>query len=159
MREILFRGFCCYEEGNETIVLNGEEIKGFWIEGSLVKTTYNENGKNKIYTIQDMEFGFDEEGMPVYQRGVAEEVIPETVGQYTGLTDINGVKMFEGDIVEITSVYNKGKRYIVYYSEDRRGWFPFARGDGCGCCEHEVEDEGYCEVIGNIHEDPELLNE
>jgi hypothetical protein len=42
-------------------------------------------------------------------------------------------------------------------SEERGGWFPFACGDGCGCCEDEVELPERCEIIGNIHDTPELL--
>ena len=75
------------------------------------------------------------------------EVLPETVGQYTGLTDKNGKKIFEGDIVKVP----------VYFD--------------CGCYPHTeirtkvvkipmfytIAFDGDIEIIGNIHDNPELL--
>ena len=84
------------------------------------------------------------------------EVIPETVRQFTGLVDKNGKKIFEGDIVKTKSVIGKNV-YEVRFSEARRGWFPFACGDGCGCGEEEVECPEDVEVIGNIYDNKELL--
>lgn len=81
----------------------------------------------------------------------------ETVGQYTGLTDKNGTKIFEGDIVRITdeheSIYdcNCGVGDIQFkYGH----WYVLGKPqnslwDLCDCY--------YCEVIGNIHDNPELL--
>lgn len=89
---------------------------------------------------------------------VAYEIIPGTVGQYTGLTDKNGKKIFEGDIVKTTSVIGKNI-YEVCFSEARRGWFPFACGDGCGCCEDEVECPEYVKVIGNKWDNKNLLED
>ena len=61
-------------------------------------------------------------------------VIPETVGQYTGLTDKNGVRIFEGDIVGCVS---DGERAVI-------SWLKYFNVDKW-------------EVIGNIHDNPELL--
>lgn len=81
------------------------------------------------------------------------EINPEHVMQYTGLKDKNGTEIYEGDI------YDTGARkFIVKYDNERAGYYPFAKGDGCGCCSDEVvwiPDHG--EVIGNIYENPELL--
>ena len=86
------------------------------------------------------------------------EVIPETIGQFTGLTDKNGKKIFEGDFVVTTRTFVHCNRiYEVRFSEARCGWFPFASGDGCGCCEDEVECPEYVEIIGNIYDNKELL--
>ena len=86
------------------------------------------------------------------------DVDPETVGQYTGLEDRHGEKIFEGDMVkEIRRYSDKKGTYLVSMDVDRRGWYPFACGDGCGCCEDETLYPGYCEVIGNIHDNPELI--
>lgn len=95
------------------------------------------------------------------------DVIPETIGQYTGLKDANGKPIFEGDLVgELHYRYgepyrNKGynKVFQVSMDDDRRGWYPFACGDGCGCCERDTICPDGCDVIGNIHDNPELLKE
>jgi uncharacterized phage protein (TIGR01671 family) len=95
------------------------------------------------------------------------EVIPGTVGQYTGLTDKNGRKVFEGDVLKFTDEsagyewigrvefgnpngeYNWGFQ-LVYITGTKANtdtllWF-------------DMEESGaYCEVIGNIHDNPELL--
>lgn len=83
------------------------------------------------------------------------EVIPETVGQYTGLTDKNGKKIFEGDIVKATtgiegykSTYHSTIQEVKYNAEmcGIAVFLPFDNSDMV-----EVE------VIGNIYDNPELL--
>ena len=81
-------------------------------------------------------------------------VIPETVGQYTGLTDKNGTKIFEGDILKFA--YNakdkEPKFYSIEWKEDR-ACFGYAE-----TADKMIEiDCFHCEVIGNIHDNPELL--
>ncbi len=80
------------------------------------------------------------------------EVIPETIGQYTGVTDKNGKKIFEGDIVR----YNGEKHIVVFETRGETGYF--------GIKIDHIETWGFClsvpaklmEVIGNIHDNPEL---
>lgn len=131
MREILFKG---------KRTDNGEWVEGRLLADDVIVPKGQEFETEDIYIIADNLMGF--------------EVIPETVGQYTGLTDKNGKKIFEGDIVE--NEWN-GRKHLVEYYEDRGGYFPFACGDGCGCCETDVEIPESTIIIGNIHDNPELL--
>lgn len=137
MREILFRG---------KRVDNGE-----WIEGDLL----NYLGWGKVHIAQN------------YKGAGGQEVVSKTVGQYTGLTDKNGKKIFEGDIVEVSRY--KEKDLVCFGEHDI---------SCCGCCysyHHTIgfyltndnstnvfaEEESWSdlEIIGNIHDNPELLKE
>ena len=84
-----------------------------------------------------------------------EEIIPETAGQFTGLTDKNGKKIFEGDVVKAERICNgKAWQGIVVW------W------NGCFAIQG-IKDRNVpaidlfveYEVIGNIHDNKELLNE
>lgn len=84
----------------------------------------------------------------------AEKVIPKTVGQWTGLYDCHGVKIFEGDIHGIPG-------WIVTYCADTHegygmnaGWY-VQRDNFESWMELENHEEH--NIIGNIHDNPELL--
>lgn len=81
------------------------------------------------------------------------EICPDTVGEYIGLTDKNGTKIFEGDIVSYHGTVHK----VVFENRYYNAYFGIMMSD--------VETWGFCmstppnmmEVIGNIHDNPELL--
>lgn len=131
-REILFRGKRTYNKK--------------WIEGSLV-VDYAGN----TYIVWEYE---TVKGAMISSKTI--NVYPETVGEYTGLTDKNGKKIFEGDIV-------KGDReYFTYAHLYGRvvydgGQFSIAFDDALEDIECLGAWANAVEVIGNIHDNPELL--
>lgn len=137
MRDILFRG---------KRIDNGE-----WVDGVYYKQTeyYGESCERCCIIVSTEDLSFDQD-LEFY------EVDPETVGQYTGLTDKNGKKIFEYDIVklghdvglvEYSELFGK---YIVVYNQLSGNWFDFESDD---CSPLSME----CEVIGNTIDSPELL--
>ena len=80
------------------------------------------------------------------------EVIPETVGQYTGFTDKNGKRIFEGDIIRKT---NEGRHPKIFTANIHTD-FRVNEEVHYGPCEHFKESCEY-EIIGNIHDNPEKL--
>jgi uncharacterized phage protein (TIGR01671 family) len=129
-REILFRGKSVDE--------------GKWIHGHYV----HQYGADMIYLPDgvDHEYGFD------YYH-----IIPETVGQYAGLTDKNGSEIFEGDIVAGAAhwlgrmkngvvAFKDGAFGLIWYRGEMEQFNPFT-----SMCNITYE------VIGNIHDNPELL--
>lgn len=131
MREILFRG---------------RDTHGVWQYGDYIR--YDDEMCNITDTT-------------IYRH--AHLCYTETVGQYTGLTDKNGTKIFEGDIISILfeedrSPWEKNCIYYengeVYFCAEHHGWYVrFYDDDTLSLWEYDDID---IEVIGNIHDNPEL---
>jgi uncharacterized phage protein (TIGR01671 family) len=143
MRDILFRA---------------KRVKdGKWVEGFYSYRAFEGKLDHIIFQPAIAEYDYTEWGYLVD---------PTTVGQYTGLT-ANGKKIFEGDIVEWISEDNNGSnitsRYTIEWRDDDTalGWhlkstegYPY---DECSALTRTEATE--LEVIGNIHDNPELLED
>ncbi|MEG1075350.1 MAG: YopX family protein [Ruthenibacterium sp.] len=89
-REILFRGFHEDENGSTTIYVDGRTVKGEWFYGF-----YNKFRRNKDEKLEHFIHILDENQCV----GLAVDVIPATIGEYTGYEDKNDNKIFEGSRV------------------------------------------------------------
>ena len=146
MREILFRGKRTY---------NGEWIEGIYCP-YIWAMFFKRSEKPHIIILSD-DKNID---------GLWCEVLPETVGQFTGLTDKNGVRIFEGDIVKgiaysverigvivwIDEIASFGVRY--FKSVNSTAW---ENSSILRCASMGKTDEFAAEIIGNIHDNPELF--
>ena len=145
MREILFRG-----KSTET---NQWIYGGFHIwEKRQVCALGNDRLKDDEISCVITVNSFADWNMPRTMQAV--EVIADTVGQYTGLTDRNGNKIFEGDIVNILTEYEE-IGVIVY--ED--GGFIVCVDDFFIDFINNINGTDVVEVIGNKYDDPELLGD
>ena len=134
MREILFRG---------------KTSDGEWVEGDVLQTRYHSG--HIEYQI-----------MPQTPVSSAYPVLPETVGQYTGLTDRNGIKMiFEGDICRFKRFNDVHVGKIIF--NETTASFVMRYQSIVGVYGEKATHKmllSVCddiEVIGNIHDNPELM--
>lgn len=89
------------------------------------------------------------------------EVIPETVGQFTGLTDKNGKKIFEGDISKGKTVNGKQINYVFWFDETERAFMygsSYKGGYRLSLSAYQLSTNEF-EVIGNIYDNPELIEQ
>lgn len=123
------------------ILFRGKNLLGKWIEGDLLQY-----------------LGCEKKHIVRHSTGAGgQEVIPSTIGEYTGLKDKNGKRIFEGDILR--RAYHPEEDVIIEWHDGR---FKFRKrnkpkdyGYESLCCVQNTVD--YLKVIGNIHDNPELL--
>lgn len=115
---------------------------GYWLHGDLVHLFYNEG----------LVFMYNEVG-------ILKEIDPETVGQYTGLKDKNGKRIFEGDIVQWKDENFNNYTSVVEWRGEKWNYpaFDLAKHDyECNGLQY-VHEDCIIEVIGTIYDNPELL--
>ena len=139
MREILFRGKTAKQ--NNGVTTEKPIKENMWVYGNLTVGKLENyhidmiSNKKEIYTIKS-----------------------ETIGQFTGLTDKNGKEIFEGDIVNGLFLHGSAILGVVAFQDGAFG-LAWKRGKidefspfPCMC------NVNY-EIVGNIHDNPELLGE
>ena len=134
MREILFRG---------KRVDNGE-----WIEGSFLPG-------NERQTLHPCIFVY----LPETQSFECFDIDIDTLGEYTGLTDRNGKKIFEGYILiyVVDGEYDVNEKYLVVFDDDEAAFKVRFYYKGKFACYDDIAPCEKLEIIGNIHDNPELL--
>lgn len=142
MREIKFRGLCA--------ATNNWVYGGFFINSAGDCIIVEPNDWKPSYSDPD-------------SGGSVNFVVvdPESVGQYTGLKDCNGVDIFEGDIVESSVHTDIPLHHVIEWSDKYNGWFvrnTTATHEHDGSIQLFVYKKNYqFGVIGNVHENQELL--
>ena len=141
MREILFRG---------KRVDNGEWITGYYIKANH---HWHSQGIHEDWIVVDT----IQNGGWCNVRGKY-AVIPETIGQFTGLTDKNGTKIFEGDVVDC---WSEGVNAQGTVQQRRDGlWIIYPAWQKYimwGLCPDEYSNTTV-KVIGNAYDNPELIS-
>ena len=130
MRKILFRG--------------KKKDNGEWIYGYLIQRVPD---RLEIYSPSDKRMYINE--MQYF------EVVPETVSQFTGLTDKNGKEIYEGDVIRIHEGRNDFKITSIIWNDEYLCYDP--TNDELRHSLKSRYSEHY-EIIGNIHDNYELLN-
>ena len=142
--------------GIRTIIFRGKRTdNGEWIEGYFASQSnhacFANELKHQHFIFKDVCLDFNLGGLQEF------EVIPETIGQYTGLTDKNGKKIFEGDIIDTPDRLVK----VVWFAGNAQFDLHFIRyKDDVTTTNFKgiyMRDLKEYEVIGNIHDNPELL--
>lgn len=129
---------------NRYIFRGKRKYNGEWVEGDLIQW---KNGNMQIC----LGVGLNKEQKTLV------DIIPETVGQCTGLKDKNGKLIFEGDILLFINDDGEKTPYKVFWSEEYAGYIIVTNDRAVDTMDCWDKYRKNFEVIGNIHDKPELL--
>ncbi|MCM1488908.1 MAG: YopX family protein [Firmicutes bacterium] len=137
MRELLFRGQT-RRFGEKIRNVAGDPMPSCWVYGGV----FHQNDRGGAFSII---YSYDPiEKHPVYA---------DTVGQYTGIDDRNGSKIFEGDIVDISRDEERG---VIKWDEDTARFIILSSGISADFDNYWGKD---LEVIGNIYDNPDFCDD
>lgn len=119
------------------IEFRGKNLDGEWLLGTGITDETGMIPRNGFFIYSDYNW---------------EIVIPETIGQYSGLKDKNGKKIFEGDFL-----INGDNIMLVIFRKDLASFALSKKGWLHDHFFQEAVSNSDCEIIGNIHDNPELL--
>ena len=128
---------------NREIKFRGKSLRnGEWLYGDLM---HDNIGGSYVYPIDADE---------LYKEN---EVSPDTVGQYTVLRDKNGVEIYEGDVIieKIKRSRKDGERLVICFEEFE---WKSKNVNGATTSLSLLAEYHTIEVVGNIHDNPELIN-
>lgn len=135
-------------------MFRGKRLQGGnWVEGYFFKSDINkrerESGKATLIFTPDCDTF-----IMVPECHNSFMVVSDTVGQYTGLKDKNGQKIFEGDIAKNEYEDRKYQYFKIFYNDKTLQWEVMNKYGMSGILHNVI---GNMEIIGNIHDNPELL--
>ncbi len=136
---------------NREILFRGKRVdNGVWCFGTYASY---ESGEACIFSQKFSRYGY--EATEICYRY---KVDPETVGQYTGMKDKNGRKIFEGDIIRYCPVRDgEVKTGCVSWSENNGAYIVEVMDGSVDAFWVHTVIFGKCEIIGNVHDNPKLL--
>lgn len=121
-----------------TIKFRGRDFAGLWHIGDLIH---------------------NDDDLLIRQGCLSTYIENETAGQFTGLLDKNGKEIYEGDVI---GCHNPSIKHLIFYNEKQGRFIAALNGDidndfVCVCGLDDSRWNASKEVIGNIHDNPELL--